>query len=90
MNSYVVGYKIDIEFGSQPSQESRYPSRGLAEAACRDLNGMGVRTDKHHCSFAVERLREGDFGIICVCHPLSHPSPQKEYPRQETDKSRTA
>jgi hypothetical protein len=40
-----------------------------AEAACRDLNRFGVRTEKHHCSFAVDRLPKD--GIICVCHPLS-------------------
>ena len=90
MNSYVVGYKINVEFGPQPSQQSRYPVRGLAEAACRDLNGLGVHTGKHKFSLAVDRLNEGDFGIICVCHPLSHTVPQRDSPDQQTDKLKTA
>jgi hypothetical protein len=29
----------------------------------------------HVCSFAVDTLPGGDFGIICVCHPMPHPGP---------------
>jgi len=71
MKTYVLGCKTDVELGPQPSSESRYPVREFAGAVCRDLNRSGVRTDKHHCSFAVDPLPEGDFGIICVCHPLA-------------------
>jgi hypothetical protein len=44
----------------------------MAEVNCLALNqrlSIGVGT--HRCSFAVDALSEGGFGIICVCHPLS-------------------
>jgi len=47
MNAYVLGYKVDVEFGPEPSQQSRYTVRGLAEAACRELNKLAVSTDTH-------------------------------------------
>jgi len=33
MNVYVLSLSVDVEFGSQPSLQSRYPLRELAEAA---------------------------------------------------------
>lgn len=71
MKSYVHGYKVDIQYGQLPAPASRYANRTLAESACRDLNRFGVWVGSHRCSFAVDRLPEGDFGIICVCHPQS-------------------
>jgi hypothetical protein len=56
MSAFVRGYKVEVEFGPQPSQQSRYSVRVLAEDACRELNRFGVRTEQHCCSFAVERL----------------------------------
>jgi len=90
MNAYVLRYKVDIEFGPQPSQQSRYLVRGLAEDACRDLNRLGIRTEQHHCSFAVDRLPEGDFGIICICHPMSNRKPAIAVPLATRDQSKTA
>jgi len=80
MNAFVCGYRVDVDFGPQPSEQSRYPNRGLAEDACCELNRLGVRTEQHFCSFTVERLPEGDFGIICVCHPLSYLAPARAFP----------
>jgi hypothetical protein len=70
MKAYVLAHKADVELGPQPGSESRYPLRELAGAVCRDLNRLSLRTEKHLCSFAVDLLPEGDFGIICICHPL--------------------
>jgi hypothetical protein len=84
MNAYVLGYKVDVEFGPEPSQQSRYTVRGLAEAACRELNKLAVSTDTHQCSFAVATLPEGDFGIICVCHPHSLSVLQGPFPFPRT------
>jgi|KBSMisStaDraftv2_1062788.scaffolds.fasta_scaffold38807_6 hypothetical protein len=89
MNAYVLGYKVDVEFGPEPSQQSRYTVRGLAEAACRELNKLAVSTDTHQCSFAVATLPEGDFGIICVCHPHSL-GPARAIPVPQNQKSRSA
>jgi len=71
MKAYVLGNRVDVEFGPQPSSEFRYALRELAVAVCRDLNTLAVHSGNHHCSFAVDALHGGDFGIICVCHPLS-------------------
>lgn len=70
MKAYVLRHSVDVELGPQPSQDWRYGSRQQAEAVCRDLNKLGVRTGSHQCSFAVDSLPDHDYGIICVCHPL--------------------
>jgi hypothetical protein len=78
MKAYVIsreidaheGWLVDIRFGPQPSPQSRYASRSLAQADCSTLNGFVICCDvSHHCSFTVDELPDGTFGIICVCHP---------------------
>ena len=79
MKAYVVsreidrqeGWLVDIRFGSQPSPQSRYSSRSLAQADCSTLNRFVIHGNvSHRCSFTVDELPDGTFGIICVCHPL--------------------
>jgi len=65
----VDGARVDIQFGGEPSLEFRYTTRELAAADCVRLNQVEPQTNSHCCAFAVEQLSEGDFGIICACHP---------------------
>lgn len=77
MKAYVVRYRtspedsrrIDVMYAPDLSPESRYASRQLAEAACRNLNGFEVRVGMHQCAFSVDPLPDGGFGVHCVCHP---------------------
>jgi hypothetical protein len=72
MKTYVLDHATDLQYGPYPTPESRYTTRAMAEVNCLALNqrlSIGVGT--HRCSFAVDALSEGGFGIICVCHPLS-------------------
>ena len=80
MKAYVVsreidgqeGWLLDIRFGPQPSPQSRYDSRSIAQADCSALNRFVICSDvDHRCSFTVDELPDGKFGIICVCHPLA-------------------
>ena len=70
MKAYVLSNSSDIQFGAQPTPQSRYATREHAQADCRDLNQVNIEVGTHRCSFSVDALPEGDFGIICVCHPL--------------------
>lgn len=78
MKTYVLGYKNDlsdaglnkVEYGARPLPDSKYATRSLAEADCRNLNRSGVHVGSHQCSFSVDALPEGEFGIFCVCHPF--------------------
>jgi hypothetical protein len=59
-----------ILFGAEPSSESRYTTREQAAADCVKLNQGRVHVGSHCCAFAVDQLPQGDFGIICACHPI--------------------
>jgi len=72
MKTFVTRYKAGVELGPEPSSESRYILCDSAGVVCRDLNKSDVRTGEHHCSFTVDMLPQGDFGIICICHPHAH------------------
>jgi hypothetical protein len=41
----------------------------MAAAECVRLNKIQVRFGSHCCAFAVDQLPEGDYAIICACHP---------------------
>ena len=77
MKAYVIGYRrrpedegvIEVMYGPDPEPESTYASSQIAKAACKKLNSFGVRVGMHQCAFSVDPLRDGDFGIFCVCHP---------------------
>lgn len=90
MKAYLLGYKLDVEFGDQPGSDSRYANRELAEGDCRILNRFSLRVANHQCSFAVDALPEGGFGIICICHPMLHPGPAPAVLRRASDLSKTA
>jgi hypothetical protein len=34
------------------------------------FNQSRVEVGSHCCAFAVDRFPDGDFGIICACHPM--------------------
>ncbi len=78
MKAYVVGYGTNesgtkltsLQYGPQPLPDSKYQTRTQAEVDCRNLNRSGIHAGSHQCSFSVDRLPGGDFGIICVCHPF--------------------
>lgn len=59
-----------IQFGAEPTPESRYGTREQALADCLILNRSQVYVGSHCCAFAVDQLPQGDFGIICACHPI--------------------
>ena len=75
MKAYATSYGIDqsasvrIQFGPQPTPDSRYRTREQAAQDCVRLNQSTFRFGSHCCAFAVDKLPEGDFGIICACHP---------------------
>lgn len=78
MKAYVLRCKrnqpvIEFEYGTRPDVESRYSTRAIAESDCRNFNSLDVHVGMHRCSFAVDDLPEGDFGIICICHPMAAP-----------------
>lgn len=66
----VEGWLLDIHFGVKPSPECQYSSRTLAQIACCHLNHFVISRECHHCSFAVDELPDGSFGIFCLCHPF--------------------
>lgn len=79
MKVYAIRYKsieldqntqLGIQYGAAPCPESRYRTRELAAADCVRLNQRRVQIGSHCCAFAVDQLPEGDFGIICACHPM--------------------
>ena len=75
MKSYASNYSVDltthlnIQYGSQPTPDSRYSTREQAAMDCVRLNQGRLQVGSHRCAFAVDKLPEGDFGIICACHP---------------------
>lgn len=79
MKAYVVDYKTssfketltELCFGPEPLLNLRYATRELATADCVHLNHFGPHMEAHRCAFAVDQLPQGDFGIICVCHPIA-------------------
>jgi hypothetical protein len=71
MKTYVLDHTADLQYGPHPTPESQYSTRASAEVHCLDLNQrLSVGVGSHQCSFAVDALPDGGFGIICVCHPL--------------------
>lgn len=62
--------QIAIRYSSQPSAASRYSTREQASADCIRFNKTHVHVGSHCCAFAVDRLPDGDYGIICACHPM--------------------
>ena len=79
MKAYVIGYEFSshqdgsmgVRFGLEPIVECRYATRDLAMTECIDLNRQHSTMGMHCCAFTVDELSEGDFGIICVCHPVT-------------------
>jgi hypothetical protein len=75
MKAYATDYGLDqsmqfnVQFGSQPSPQSRYKTREQAAQDCVRLNRTRHFVGSHCCAFVVDKLPEGDFGIICACHP---------------------
>ena len=75
MKAYAINYgldlttQVDVQYGSQPTPESRYSTREQAARDCVRLNQTQVRIGSHCCAFAVDKLPDGGFGIICACHP---------------------
>ena len=70
MKAYILGFKSNptkLQFGPEP--EARYETREQAESECQDLNRSDICVGVHQCSFSVDPLPEGDFGILCICHP---------------------
>lgn len=78
MKTYVVGYQtnetnvalLDVRYGAQPLPDAKFPTRSMAEAECKSLNRSGIHVGSHRCSFSVDALPAGGYGIICVCHPF--------------------
>ena len=77
MKAYAVSSRfcedhcIHLQYGAVPAAEFRYTTRERAAVDCFRLNRINVHAGSHCCAFVVEQLPEGDFGIICACHPLS-------------------
>ena len=75
MKAYATSYGLDqdtnlkVQYGSQPTPQSRYKTREQAAQDCVRLNQSRLYFGSHCCAFAVDKLPEGDFGIICACHP---------------------
>jgi hypothetical protein len=59
-----------IRYSNEPMAESRYSTREQASADCVRFNKNRVHVGTHCCAFAVDPLPEGDYGIICTCHPM--------------------
>jgi len=76
MKAFAIFYRaidegrVDFQFSSSPSPQFRYASRDLAANDCLRLNRAECHVGDHRCSFVVDDLPEGDFGIICASHPF--------------------
>jgi hypothetical protein len=70
ISSEVHDNQIEILYGAAPTVEFRYPTREQAIFDCLRLNQIQCAVGSHCCAFAVDQLPEGDFGIICACHPF--------------------
>jgi hypothetical protein len=75
VKAYAINYGLDlttqvkVQYGSEPTPESRYSTREHAAKHCVHLNRSRVHVGSHECAFAVDKLPDGAFGIICACHP---------------------
>jgi hypothetical protein len=75
MKSYAINYGLDlstqvkVQYDSKPTPDSRYSTREQASQDCVRLNQSHLHVGSHRCAFAVDKLPEGGFGIICACHP---------------------
>jgi len=79
MKAYAFNYGLDlsthvkVQYSAQPTPKSRYSTREQAAQDCVRLNQSRHHVGSHCCAFAVDKLPEGDFGIICACHPMRAP-----------------
>jgi hypothetical protein len=75
VKAYAINYGLDlttqvkVQFGSQPTPDSRYSTREQAAQDCVRLNRTRLHVGSHECAFVVDKLPDGGFGIICACHP---------------------
>jgi len=75
MKAYAISYGLDlnsqtnIQYGSHPTPDSRYSTREQAAIDCVRLNESDIYAGSHRCAFAVDKLSDGGYGIICACHP---------------------
>lgn len=75
VKTYAINYGLDlttqvkIQYGAEPTPESRYSTREQAAQDCVRLNQSRVHVGSHQCAFAVDRLPDSGYGIICTCHP---------------------
>lgn len=58
---------VVVEYSSEPEWKMGYD--GLADTELRILKGMNVHVGQHYCDLTVEKLPDGQFGIICANHP---------------------
>ena len=61
---------MEVQYGSEPKRNLRYATRELATETCLNLNKFRLQIGAHSCAFTADKLPEGDFGIICICHPV--------------------
>lgn len=75
VKTYAINYGLDlttqvkVQYGAEPTPESRYSSRERAAQDCVRLNQSRHYVGSHQCAFAVDKLPDGGYGIICTCHP---------------------
>ncbi|WP_158786007.1 hypothetical protein [Granulicella sp. L46] len=61
-----VAGDLQVEYSGSPTHT--WPSRMEAQYECAYLNGALVKLGFHICSFTVEELPGGRFGIVCLDH----------------------
>jgi len=61
---------VQIQYGPDPLGAFRYVTRERAAVACVRLNQIQFHGGSHCCALTVEQLPDGEFGLICVCHPF--------------------
>lgn len=75
VKAYAINYGLDlttqvkVQYSSEPTPDSRYSTREQAALDCVRLNQNDFQAGSHRCAFAVDKLPDGGFGIICACHP---------------------
>ncbi len=80
MKAYAINYGLDVttqvtvQYGAEPTPDARYSTRERAALDCVRLNQSRHYVGSHQCAFAVDKLPDGHYGIICTCHP--HQSPR--------------
>lgn len=77
MKVYVLDYrpkigKPEVGYGAEPKWRMAFLHEAVKE--CQLLNNAPVYVGEHCCEFAVEKLPEGDFTIICLSHPGPDPA----------------